>query len=60
MGGLGSGPRCGTDGLGQYKTHGIGEPVWNGLGDPPEAGEGQLRLNFFNLSEQTSILSTNR
>ena len=28
---LRSGPRWGTDKLGQYKTHGIGESAWNGL-----------------------------
>ena len=31
---LGSGPRCGTDGLGQYKTHGIAESVRDGLRRP--------------------------
>ena len=34
MEGLGSGPGCGTDGLGQYKTHGIGDSVWDGLWRP--------------------------
>ena len=27
MAGLGAGPRCGTDALGQYKTHGIGQSI---------------------------------
>ena len=31
---LGSGLRCGTDGLGQYKTHGIGASVRDGLWRP--------------------------
>ena len=34
MGGLGSGPRCGIDGLAQYKTHGIGQSVQDGLWRP--------------------------
>merc|ERR1711923_441894 len=31
---LGSGPRCGTDGLGQYKTPGMWHSVWDGLWRP--------------------------
>ena len=34
MGGLGSGPRCGIDGLGQYKTHGTVQSVRDGLWRP--------------------------
>ena len=34
MGGLGSGPRCGIDGLGQYKTPDMLEPVRDGLWRP--------------------------
>ena len=34
MGGLGSGPRCGPDGLGQYKTPDMPESVWDGLWRP--------------------------
>ena len=30
----GSGSRCGTDGLGQYKTHGMPLSVWDGLWRP--------------------------
>ena len=30
MGGPGSGPRCQTGGLGQYKTYDMGESVWDG------------------------------
>ena len=37
MRGLGSGPRCGTDGLGQYKTPYIPESVRDGLWRPEEA-----------------------
>ena len=34
MGGLGSGPRCGPDGLGQYKTPDMPESVRDGLWRP--------------------------
>ena len=34
MGGLGSGPRCGPDGLGQCKTPDMPESVWDGLWRP--------------------------
>ena len=34
MGPLRSGPRCGPDGLGQYKTHGIGYFTRDGLWRP--------------------------
>ena len=34
MGGLGSGPRCGIDGLGQYKTYGTVQSVRDGLWRP--------------------------
>ena len=34
MGPLRSGPRCGTDGLGQYKTPGMWHSVWDGLWRP--------------------------
>ena len=34
QGGLGSGPRCGTGSLGQYKTPGMRHSVWDGLWRP--------------------------
>ena len=34
MGGLGSGPKCGIDGSGQYKTPDMPEPVRDGLWRP--------------------------
>ena len=55
MGGGGSGPGCGTDGLGQYKTHGTRHSVWDGFWRPGEA--------FFQIDlgcDESSPVTTHR
>ena len=54
MGGLGSGPRCGIDGLGQYKTPDMLEPVRDGLWRPGEA------FYQIGLSDESSPVTTQK
>ena len=55
MGGLGSGPRCGPDGLGQYKTPDMQDSIRAQRGHAQSALFHRVLYDFTKVSEEVKM-----